>query len=145
MDPLSVAGSIVGILTAAAKVVEIVEVFVSSTKDAPKIARSVYSEVDRVLILLNSLKAFLDDLSISSKRAAYIQVEHLQIVFTDGVLIFSELDSIVGPLMTPDQTPLQFAKKLQWATKKRAISDVLDRLRGFQISLSPMLNIFQWY
>ncbi|KAF2198835.1 hypothetical protein GQ43DRAFT_140468 [Delitschia confertaspora ATCC 74209] len=53
MNPLSVAASIVSILVAAGEVVEIVEPFVSSTKDAPKIAVFVYSEVNRVRIVVS--------------------------------------------------------------------------------------------
>jgi hypothetical protein len=143
MDPLSVAGSIVGILTAAAKVVEIVEPFISSTKDAPKIAVSVHREVNRVRMVLSSLQDILNGLSASPKRAAFIQVDQLVVTFTDGVLIFSELETILAPLMMPDQAQLPLVQRFQWASKKRVIYDVLQRLQGFLISLSAMLNIFQ--
>jgi hypothetical protein len=147
MDPLSVAGSIVGILAAAAKVIEIVEPYVTSTKDAPKIAVSVYSEVNRVRTVLSSLQDILENLSnpsISPTRAAFVQIEPLIVTFTDGVLIFSEMESVVTPLMPPDKSQgLPLMQRLQWAAKKNTISNILDRLQRFLISLSAMLNIFQ--
>ena len=148
MDPLSVAGSIVGILTAAAKVIEIVEPYVSSTKDAPKIAVSVHSEVNRVRAVLSSLQSILQNLSSPSttpSRASFVQIDQLVVTFTDGVLIFSELESIVAPLMPPDQKQaLPIRQRLQWAAKKNALSNVLDKLQRFLVSLSAILNIFQW-
>lgn len=148
MDPLSVAGSIIGILAAAGKVTELVEPYVTSTKDAPKIALSVHREVNRVRTVLSSLQNILENLSSPSntqRRAAFVQIEPLVVTFTDGVLIFSELESIVAPLLPPDQNQgLPLMQRFQWAAKKNAISNVLDRLQRFLVSLSAMLNIFQW-
>jgi len=143
-----VAGSIIGILAAAGKVTELVEPYVTSTKDAPKIALSVHREVNRVRTVLSSLQNILENLSSPSntqRRAAFVQIEPLVVTFTDGVLIFSELESIVAPLLPPDQNQgLPLMQRFQWAAKKNAISNVLDRLQRFLVSLSAMLNIFQW-
>lgn len=148
MDPLSVAGSIIGILAAAGKVVEIVEPYVTSTKDAPKIAVSVHSEVNRVRTVLSSLHDILSNLSnssISPTRAAFVQIDPLIVTFTDGVLIFSELESIVAPLMPPSPNQgLPLMQRFQWAAKKNTIANILDRLQRFLVSLSAILNIFQW-
>lgn len=147
MDPLSVAGSIIGILAAAGKVVEIVEPYVTSTKDAPKIAVSVHSEVNRVRTVLSSLHDILSNLSnssISPTRAAFVQIDPLIVTFTDGVLIFSELESIVAPLMPPSPNQgLPLMQRFQWAAKKNTIANILDRLQRFLVSLSAILNIFQ--
>src|SRR4051812_28876466 len=119
MDPLSVTSSIVGILAAAGKVAEIVEPYISSTKDAHKIAISVYSEVNRIRAVLHSLQNFLTSLSnpsASPARAGLIQVDQLVVTFTDGVLIFSELETMLGPLkMGSEGSQLQIWQRLQWA------------------------------
>lgn len=149
MDPLSVAGSIVGILAAAAKVVELVQPFVTNTKDAPKLAISIHSEVNRVRMVLNSLKSILQDLSspstASQSRASVIQIDHIVVLFTDGVLIFSELESLLAPLSAPHDAQLQIRQRMLWASKKSAISAVMGRMQGFLVSLSAILNIFQWF
>ena len=147
-DPLSVAASIVGILAAAAKVVEIVQPFISNTKDAPKVADTVYTQVNQVRIILGSLETFLQDLSApSSVRASFIQVECIVVFFTDGVLIFSELESLLSPLKLLNEdnsSPLQLRQRISWGLKQSAISALMNRVRNFSASLSVMLNIFQW-
>ncbi|KAF2178273.1 hypothetical protein K469DRAFT_695583 [Zopfia rhizophila CBS 207.26] len=141
MDHLSVAGSIVGILTAVGRVAEIVEPFVSTTKDAPKIAVSVHNEVNRVRMVLSPLQGILETLSSSSTsttRAAFVQVDELVVTFTDGVLMFSELESILSQLKMPDPTQIELRYCLQWAWKESAISEVLERLQKFLGSLSAI-------
>lgn len=73
MDPLSVSASIVGILAAASKVLEIVQPYVTTTTiHAPQITVSVFSEVNRVSIDLLSLKLILEDVHARRGRAVFI-------------------------------------------------------------------------
>ncbi|KAF2678248.1 hypothetical protein K458DRAFT_491308 [Lentithecium fluviatile CBS 122367] len=147
MDPLSVAASIVGILAATAKVIEIVQPFVSNSKDAPKIAMTVHSEVTRVRIILEPLKSLLQDVSTPSSppaaRASFIRVDHLVVIFTDGVLLFSELETLLAPLQLPTDAQLQLRQRLLWASKKNSISEALKRIQHFLASLSAFLNVLQ--
>lgn len=148
MDPLSVAASIVGILAAAAKVAEILEPYVSASKDAPKLARTVHSEVSRVRIILEPLKELLQEVSNPSSPAAsyasYIRVDHLIVIFTDGVLLFSELETLIRPFRDSVNAQLQLRQRLLWASKRNAISEVLKRMHSFLTSLSALLNVLQW-
>lgn len=98
MDPLSIAGSIVGIIAAAAKVMEMVQPFASNIKDAPNLAVTVHNEVNCARIVLASPKAILKDLptpAYSAARASFIQVEHLV------VILFSELETLLASLKVP--------------------------------------------
>ncbi|ORY02261.1 hypothetical protein BCR34DRAFT_84268 [Clohesyomyces aquaticus] len=147
VDPISVAASIVSILAAAAKVIEIVQPFVSNSKDAPKIAMQVHSEANCVRIILEPLKTLLQDISTPSSSAAthasFIRVDHLIVIFTDGVLLFAELESILGPLDIPNDAQPQLRHRVYWASKKNAISDVLRRVQHFLVSLSALFNVLQ--
>ncbi|KAF2678247.1 hypothetical protein K458DRAFT_491307 [Lentithecium fluviatile CBS 122367] len=149
MDPLSVAASIVGILTAAAKVAEIVQPFVSNTKSAPRLAVQIANEVNSIRIVLSSLKLVLQELltpsAHSASRASHVQVDHIVVLFTDGVLLFSELEALLAPLRAPENraSQLQFRQRVLWATKKNDISAVISRMQLFLASLSGLLNIFQ--
>lgn len=147
-DPLSVAASIVGILAAAGKIIEIVQPFVTNVRDAPKLAVTVHSEVNRVRIVLSSLETYLEDLSAqSTSRASFIQVDHIVVLFTDGVLLFSELETLLAPLKSLNDNTAQIQRRhrVLWASKKNAISTVMYRIQHFLTSLSSILNIFQWY
>lgn len=147
-DPLSVAASIVGILAAAAKIVEIVQPFISDVSNAPKIALTVHTEVSHIQLVLKSLRYFLQDLaaSTSSGRASFVQVDHIIILFTDGVILFSELESLLSPLKIPNggHPQARLRQRVLWASKKNAISEVMARMQTFLTSLSAVLNIFQW-
>jgi hypothetical protein len=145
MEPLSVAASIVGILSAAAKVVEIVQPFITSMKDAPKLALTVYSEVNRVLVILNSLKLFLESIyATSSSRGSLVEIDHLRVLFTDGVLLFSDLETLLAPLEPLANGRIQAHQRLLWLTKKAAIDALMLRVEHFLTALSALLNIFQW-
>jgi hypothetical protein len=148
MDPLSVAASIVGILAAAGKVTEIVGPLISATKDAPKLAKTIYSEVNRVQIVLEPLKELLQEVSNPSSPvaayASFIRVDHLVVVFTDGVLLFCELETLIKPLKTSNDAQLQLRQRLLWASKRNAIAEVIKRMQNFLTSLSALLNVLQW-
>lgn len=146
MDPLSVAGAMVGILVAAGKVAGIVHHIVSSAKDAPKVATSIYSEVKTVRTILSSLQRLLPNLeSAPPDRPALIHLDQLIATFMDGVLIFSELEALLGPLELPAGVKFQRKGHLHLASRKKDILDLLGRLQRYNISISLMLNILQWY
>lgn len=147
-DPLSVAASIIGILAAATKVGEFLGPYIATSKNAPKLATTIYSEVTRIQVVLTSMKNMISTLSTpasSFARAKLIQVDQFIVLFTDGVLLFDELETMLEPLSLPDKDELSFRQRLQWASKKNSIIDVFNRLQRFQVTLSALLNIFQWY
>lgn len=147
-DPLSVAASIVGILAAAAKIVEIVQPFISDVSNAPKIALTIHTKVSHIQLVLKSLRDFLQNLATpsSSGRASFVQVDHIIILFTDGVILFSELEFLLSPLKLPNDSHPQtrLRQRMLWASKKNAISEAMARMQAFLTSLSAVLNIFQW-
>ncbi|KAF2727654.1 hypothetical protein EJ04DRAFT_132590 [Polyplosphaeria fusca] len=162
MDPLSVSASILGILTAAGKVVELVQPYVAVALHTPQVAVSILSEVNRMRIVLFSLKRILDNVHTRLGRAAFIQVDQLIVMFTDGVLIFAELEAMLEPLKMKGSAEgatgvanlerqisggegwrMDSGARMLWARKKLDIDRLLERLQVFLISLTAMLNIFQ--
>src|SRR4051812_20589989 len=103
MDPLSVIASVAGIITAASEAIKILGPYVTATKDAPKIASQVLSEV----LAVKTTVAALEQLAATLVRntgpsriqyASLVQVDQLVAVLTDGVLVFSELDALLRTL-----------------------------------------------
>ncbi|KAI0019151.1 hypothetical protein F4780DRAFT_459836 [Xylariomycetidae sp. FL0641] len=143
-DPLSVAASILGILAAAGKVVEILSPIVSAVKDAPMLPRLIYSEVVSSRIILSALHDLVPLLAAKHrKRASLIQVDQIIAILSDGVLVFSELEALSPSLPVPG-TLITLPNRLQWARKENTLSSILTRLENFKSSISLVLNIIQW-
>ncbi|KAK4163354.1 hypothetical protein QBC43DRAFT_355099 [Cladorrhinum sp. PSN259] len=146
MDPLSVASSIAGLVSAAGMVNKALGPYIAAARDTPKIAFQVYSETQSATIILGALQNLTTNLStINRERAALIQLDQVIAVLTDGVLIFSDLEACVGdlPPAEPSIIPLALRYRLGWARKESALSSLLGRLEAFKSSMSLILNILQ--
>src|SRR5689334_2412527 len=101
MDPLSVAASIIGILAAATKVVELLKPVISGVTEAPKNASVLCSRVENSRTVLAALQKLFNNLNATPrKRKELIPLDHLIIALTNGVLLFSELEALVLQLGT---------------------------------------------
>ncbi|KAL2883097.1 hypothetical protein SGCOL_001284 [Colletotrichum sp. CLE4] len=141
-DPLSIASSIVGILAAAGKVIEILGPYMSAVKDTPKIAVSVHTEVISSRIILSSLHGLLENLGVASRsRTSLVPIDDLITVFTNGVLIFSELERSVSPMNLAGINGIKL--RMQWVRKEGDFVAMLDRLKGFKNTTLLLLNILQ--
>jgi hypothetical protein len=141
MDPLSVAASIVGILAAAGKVVEILGPVISILKEAQPSTRAICSEINNSIIILSALQKLFDDPDlIPRKRKDLIQLDQLIATFTDGVLLYSELEAHALQLGTATDT---LRSRIQWARKEKDFASLLSRMQYFKSSISAILNILQ--
>ncbi|KAK1828645.1 hypothetical protein QBC39DRAFT_149877 [Podospora conica] len=150
MDPLSVTASVAGIITAASQVIKVLGPYASATKDAPKIANQVLSEVLAVKTIVTALERFAATLasSRSPSRVSYaslVQVDQLLAVLTDGVLVFSELDALLQTLEPTDAggSRARLLSSMQWVRKKGALATLCTRLQAFKLSVNCILNILQ--
>lgn len=146
MDPLSVAASIAGILSAAAQIGKALGPYASAAKETPQITAHVQSEVLAASIILSSLQHLTQNLaSVPARNASYIGVEQVVAVLTDGVLLFSELETAVQklPPHDPGSLKLPLRARLQWARKEGTFSTLLIRLQAFKSSITLILTILQ--
>ncbi|KAH7350277.1 hypothetical protein BKA66DRAFT_476671 [Pyrenochaeta sp. MPI-SDFR-AT-0127] len=138
---LEVAAAIVGILAAAGKVAETLGPVVLALRQTTKSVGAVLSEVNNAKIILVALQAFLDDLNAAPRRRRQlIQIDQLITALTDGVLLFSELESLVTRLDNPD---FALPKRLQWVWNDKEFTSLISRLQNFKNSIILMLNILQ--
>lgn len=148
MDPLSIAASIAGLLSAAGQVAKVLGPYVSAAKETPQITSRVHAEVQSAAVILSALKNITKDLaSVSSQRAGLIQVDQVITVLTDGVLLFSELEAALRSLPSQELegSRLPLRARLLWARKESAFVGLLTRLQGFKSSISLVLMILNKY
>jgi cell division control protein 24 len=148
MSALSVACSVAGLLTTGLELAKVLAPYILALKETPRIATHVLSEIRATNVILSGLQKLFTKLSdISPKSAALIELEELVVILTDGVLIYSELESAVGPLIasdSPDSRPALLAR-LQWTRKESLLEAILMRLQGFKGSITLVLAILQTY
>ncbi len=75
-----------------------------------------------------------------------MQIEDVRSVFTDGVMMFSELEDVIlrfGSCEDGEEVPLRV--KMRWVKGEALVAGLLGRVQGFKSSTSLLLNIFQWY
>ena len=81
-DPLSVAASITGLLTLAGQLYIALDGFITNVRDAPSLARTVYSEIHSFRNSLNALHALLSDPGFCrSRRASLVSADHVVVSF----------------------------------------------------------------
>lgn len=150
MDPLSVIASVAGIITAASEAIKVLGPYVTATKDAPKIASQVLSEVLAVKTIVAALEQFAATLASSTgpsrvQYASLVQVDQLLAVLTDGVLVFSELDALLQTLAPTEVggSRARLLSSMQWVRKKGALATLCTRLQAFKLSINCILSILQ--
>ncbi|KAK0749111.1 hypothetical protein B0T18DRAFT_364327 [Schizothecium vesticola] len=150
MDPLSVIASVAGIITAASQAIKILGPYVTATKDAPKIASQVLSEVLAVKTIVAALEQLVATLASNTgpsrvQYASLVQVDQLLAVLTDGVLVFSELDALLQTLAPAEVggSRARLLSSMQWVRKKGALATLCTRLQAFKLSINCILSILQ--
>ncbi|KAK1658242.1 hypothetical protein BDP55DRAFT_734236 [Colletotrichum godetiae] len=135
-DPLSIAGSVAGLLATAVKVYNTTSNFVSSAIDAPESAMQMFRIIEETKMTLSSVHKLLHSLdTFPSSRKNMIQLDHLSIVITHSVLTLSKLESIVC-----QQDGLR--SRMKWALwHEKKILALLPRLESQKSTLAVMVTI----
>lgn len=142
-DPLSVAAGVVGVVTAAVQVSRLLNDFIRGTKDAPKQATFLLTEVGDVHGIIAQLHPFLLGFETPDvSRTCLVQVDSVLAILTGCVCTFSGLEEILDRLKAEDLGLLDRAK---WASKESVIAGLLSRLQAHKLSLSLMLHILNGY
>jgi hypothetical protein len=140
MDPLSVAASVAGLLTAAAKAQALLEA-ISSVQNAPTTVRDAQRETRHTDIALRSLHRFLGRLDPANERLEMIQVDELRVVLADAMLVFSSFESMLELLACMGRLRMS----ISWTKYTKQLDEHLGKLERYKSSLTFMLSILQWY
>jgi hypothetical protein len=144
-DPLSVGASIVGILSAAGKISELLEAVISSAKEAPQFIANLKFEVDDVRAAFWSFKGLIALLETApSHRTALVPLDQLVITLTETVITFSKLADTINPLIVPEGQKIPLRTRLKWTRAEGNCKNLMEKLQRLKTSVSLMLNILQW-
>ena len=143
MDPISAAASIVGLVGAAAKISETLFKFVTSVKDAPRLASNVLQEISDTSACLSQLQSCLMGIRATSRsRQNLLMIEQIIVALSNCVVLFSELEAVVESLKPSE--PMQVGRLSQWVFKEKAIRDLFTRLQRSKVSLNLMMTTLTW-
>lgn len=120
-DPLSVAASMAALLSLSGQLIKVVKPYVlAATEDVSQIAREVHVELQSIQTILQVLDGLIN--SMTGRRfenEAFVRVDHLAAVLTNGVMILSEFSNIVGATVKPSEynARLRLQTRLEWVNE----------------------------
>ena len=139
MDPVSVSTAIIGLISAASSLTNLLQ----TLKNGPKSSQAILLEVNTINTCLSALQRFLSGSIIAARsRTSLIKVEEIQVVLTECVTIFSELKETLDKLGKHRQKST--IDRIKWASKAQIIANLLLRLQGSRMSLNLMLTTLNW-
>lgn len=142
-DPLSIAASVISITTAAAQISSLLIKFTRQSKNAPRQAIIVLTEITEMSGILSHLQSFLLGIETAGQsRICFLQVDYVVAIITGCVATFSELEETLDSLKTEGMDILD---RIKWVRKESGIMAIIQRLQTHKASLSLMLNIFNGY
>ena len=143
MDPLSVAGGVVGLIAAGAQLIPQLYNLSTAIKDAPQQANVAVSELGAITIVLTQLQKYIDGQAQASiQRLNLITVEHITATLTECVMTYSELDAVLKSLHA--DKGLNAWDRAIWFMKKDEVGQLIGRLQNHKGTFGLMLNIIQW-
>jgi hypothetical protein len=139
MDPLSIIASITAILSAATNVANVL----GEVKNAPQSISVISTEINHIKIVFTALHRFLArSQRLAPERASLIQIDDVVVIFTQTVLVFSELETLVG---AASQARLSGWQRLNWTWQQSAALRLVNQLQRHKTSLMLILQIIQWF
>lgn len=147
-DPLSIAASIAGLISITVEAAKFLSPYVSAAKETPQVAAHVFSEIQSTQVILQGLQSLITNFaSVKTQHATLIGVKQVVTILTDGVLLFSELQSELNSLPPKDEADekIPIRARLQWTRKEGSLNALIGRLQSFKNSMTLVLMILQRY
>jgi hypothetical protein len=143
MEPLSIAGSIVGLLYAGAQLVPKFFSLASTIRDAAEHAEAAALELSDLEIVLTELQKYIDGTAYAStQRRHLITLEHVKATLTQCVKTYSQLHSVLKGLRVEQGfKPLDQAI---WLLRKDDVTQLVARLQNHKSTFGLILGILQW-
>lgn len=139
MDPLSIAGSVSGLLAMSTAIVSALEKFTS--------AYSLAEIVHREMREFRSVLAQLQPLALGSSfsdiaRASMIELRHVEVTLVGCLCTFSDLEREVDRLGAPGSTSLYI--RFKWTRAQSTLNGLVQQLQNHKATLALMLAIMTW-
>ncbi|KAF2692134.1 hypothetical protein K458DRAFT_354399 [Lentithecium fluviatile CBS 122367] len=139
MDPLSIGSAVVGLIAAASRIAPVLQHFISHTRDSPKSASQVLSEMQSITAALEQLQVYLTGASqTSAGRRAMLSLRAIVTSMTACVTTYSDLERVVGKCVVDGQV-----KRAKWVYYESEIAKLVQKVQANKLSLIFMLTILQ--
>jgi hypothetical protein len=123
-------------------VAEILGPVVSAFQDITKHTTAVLSEVNSSRIILAALQRYLHNLNVNPQARRYlVPIDQLVITYTDGVLLFSELEALVIKVIG---VGTEVPHRMRWVMNDKKFTSFVSRLQESKSAITAILNILQW-
>lgn len=144
MDPLSVTNSIAGLGKAAAELEKVIREHVeSATKNVPEVLVQLLKNIQATGYVLSRLSRTIKKLDVV--KPSQLQTHQIVAVLTDGVIIFSELETAAQDIECPPLADVKLPLKAHpnWPGKEKRLELLQKRLAAFEQSTSMILAILR--
>ena len=139
-DSLSIAASIVGLLTAALQVSQVLNDTIKKARHAPDDCKRLKGEVDEIRNMLGQLQLFILRVNHASRsRTSLLMVDQVVAILSSCVLTFSDLQVFAEGLQS--EAAMGILERVRWMSKETELKAMLSRLDKHKSSLSLMLII----
>ncbi|KAE9371235.1 hypothetical protein N431DRAFT_558801 [Stipitochalara longipes BDJ] len=140
MEPLSIAGSIVGLIVATLRISSLLTPIISQTREAPKNIVEIKAEVDNLRVALEKLQLLLLGRSqLLQSHTSLIRVDQVVLTLTACVSNISDLEVLLRPLKSNGS--IGVLDRIGWAHKTKIVKEHLLKLQMHKSSLALILNI----
>lgn len=143
MEPLSIIGSVVGILSVTAKLTAVCTSLAEKGKHVPDSMQSMVLELDGLRGCLGQLQPFLQGTEQAAiTRSAMISMDQVVTINTSCVLTLSDLERMLDSYKLDG--PLSRLDRLRWVRNESKFNQLLLRIRASRSSLNLILTILTW-
>ncbi|RPB03653.1 hypothetical protein L873DRAFT_1635968, partial [Choiromyces venosus 120613-1] len=137
-DPLSIAGSIAGLISLSTRICVTLDEFATSAKSAPASVRAISDELTTLTYVLARVQKVVTDDEGSSE---IVDAGLLSDVLSGCMKSFQELESHVGALRTQFQGGVlrKLWAQISWPAKEKRIASLAGRLGEYKVTLGITL------
>ncbi|KAF2798887.1 hypothetical protein K505DRAFT_295575, partial [Melanomma pulvis-pyrius CBS 109.77] len=140
VEPLSIAASVVGLVSAGGKLTAALVSLISNVQNAESLALVALQEISETTTLLSHLQTYaLGETQANPERSSLILLDQVITTLTGCVTTYSGLQALLDELKAGDK--MSMFDKLKWARNQSKVSTFIQRLQNHKSSLSVMLSI----
>jgi len=155
-DPLSIAGSVVGLITISAQIVAMAKELFDKVKGAPETVKRVREEVESMQPIFHQVQLLLNGTrsGLNHGNLTMISVHNLMATLTGCVIVYSRLETKVNEVCGfSDPTTATagwkrvgvIADRVKWGLwRHEEVLVIIEDLQRQKLSLNLMLGIITW-
>ncbi|KAK5116103.1 hypothetical protein LTR85_009385 [Meristemomyces frigidus] len=143
-DPLTVAASVVALVTISAQIYTAVDSFVDKVKDAPSRAHSLRSDVNSFHGCISSFQVLLTTAAFQPTCGELLSARNVVTTLTDAVPLLDEIKEELSPLTVTQSGRMSIVDRGRWVSRSGRLLLLQKRLHNSISILTLQVSILQW-